>query len=50
MPRGLCLVDSSMHWCRKGCDFAKGRANDTLLRKQVYKIKVINILLLFESR
>jgi hypothetical protein len=26
--------NASMHWCRKGCDFAKGRVNDPLLRKE----------------
>ena len=24
----------SMHWCRKGCDFAKGRVNDVILREE----------------
>ncbi len=23
-----------MHWCRKGCDFAKGRVNDKVLRHE----------------
>lgn len=40
---GLCYVacqeafvwwNASMHWCRKGCDFAKGRVNDSILRKE----------------
>lgn len=40
---GLCYVacqeafvwwNASMHWCRKGCDFAKGRVNDPGLRKE----------------
>jgi hypothetical protein len=26
--------NASMHWCRKGCDFSKGRVNDPLLRKE----------------
>ncbi len=25
--------NASMHWCRKGCDFAKGRVNDPILRQ-----------------
>jgi len=38
---GMCYVacqeayvwyNSSQHWCRKGCDFAKGRVNDPILR------------------
>jgi hypothetical protein len=42
-PGGLCYAacqeayvwwNSSMHWCRKGCDFAKGRVNDPLLRSE----------------
>lgn len=40
---GICYVacqeayvhwNASMHWCRKGCDFAYGRVNDPLLRKE----------------
>ena len=26
--------NASMHWCRKGCDFARGRVNDVILRKE----------------
>jgi len=38
---GICYVacqeafdwwNASMHWCRKGCDFAKGRVSDPILR------------------
>jgi len=38
---GICYVacqeaydwwNASMHWCRKGCDFAVGRVNDPILR------------------
>ncbi len=28
------LYNSSAHWCKKGCDFAKGRVNNQLLRKE----------------
>lgn len=40
---GICYVacqeaytwyNSSQHWCRKGCDFAKGRVNNVVLRKE----------------
>jgi len=42
-PGGICYVacqeayewyNASQHWCRKGCDFAKGRVNDPILRKE----------------
>lgn len=26
--------NASMHWCRKGCDFSKGRVNDPMMRKE----------------
>ena len=26
--------NASMHWCRKGCDFSKGRVNEPVLRKE----------------
>lgn len=40
---GMCYVacqeaydwfNASQHWCRKGCDFAKGRVNNPILRKE----------------
>ena len=27
------IYNSSAHWCRKGCDYSKGRVNDPILRK-----------------
>lgn len=42
-PGGMCYVacqeafdwfNASQHWCRKGCDFAKGRVNNPILRKE----------------
>jgi hypothetical protein len=42
-PGGLCYAacqeafewfNASGHWCRKGCDFSKGRVNDPILRKE----------------
>lgn len=40
---GMCYVacqeayewyNASAHWCRKGCDFAKGRVNHSVMRKE----------------
>lgn len=28
------LYNASAHWCRKGCDFSKGRVNEPILRKE----------------
>lgn len=42
-PGSMCYVacqeafewyNASAHWCRKGCDYSKGRVNDPILRKE----------------
>lgn len=57
-PGGICYVacqeafewwNASMHWCRKGCDFARGRVNDPILRKEsenMCKMTAVNMYIL----
>lgn len=42
-PGSMCYVgcqeafdwfNASVHWCQKGCDYAKGRVNHPILRKE----------------